>query len=76
MAVNPMKLMKLKDRYKVFKESHPKIMPFFSACKDMVKAGTVVEIKFTTPEGESKSANLKIGDEDIKTYELIRELRK
>ena len=75
-AVNPMKLMKLKDRYKVFKECHPKIMPFLGACKDMVVPGTVIEIRFTSPDGESKSANLKLGDENIKTYEMIRELRK
>lgn len=71
-----MKLMKLKERYGVFKESHPKIIPFFAACKDMVKPGTVIEITFRTQDGEEKKANLKLNEEDLKTYEMIRELKK
>lgn len=72
MAVNPFKLLQLKDRFKIFQENHPKLIPFFKACESMVRPGTVIEITFRSPEGDKKTANLKLTEEDIKTFQMIR----
>ncbi len=71
MAINPMQLMKLKDRYKVFKETHPKVMPFLKSCKPLIDAGTALELRVKSPEGEEKAISIKLKAEDMKTVDMI-----
>ena len=76
MAINPMKAMKLKDRYKIFNQQHPKIAPFFSAIhKKGLTPGAVVEMKITTTDGKEYVTNIKLTPEDIETIQMALELR-
>lgn len=76
MAINPMKLMKLKDRYGIFKKQHPRVLNFL---KDVnahsLQAGTVVEMKITNAEGRESVCNMRLSPEDIETINMLKGLR-
>ena len=56
--INPMKFMQVKSMLATLKQNHPKFPSFLDAvskralCKD-----TIIEIKVTTPDGESLEYN-------------------
>ena len=77
MAINPMKLLQFKDRYRLMMKQHPKLGPFFSSVmKSAAKEGSVLEFKVTTPEGKEHVCNIRLTDEDVKTISMLSELRK
>lgn len=77
MAMNPMKLLQLKDRYKLMMKQHPKLAPFFSSVmQSAAREGSVLEFKVTTPEGKEHVCNIRLTDEDVKTIHMLSELRK
>ena len=52
MAVNPMQLMKLRERFQIFQGQHPRMAPFLKDVGEHgFREGSVVEVKVTTPEG-------------------------
>ena len=72
MAINPKVLFKLKERFNVFKQDHPKIMPFFRTLNEKALVeGTILEIKATTPEGKDYSANIRLNTNDIETIRML-----
>ena len=76
MALNPLKLLKLKDRYKVFKSEHPKLLAFASAAgKSVVKKGSTVKIAVTGPDGKTLETEFEITAEDVKTLEILKDLK-
>ncbi len=76
MAINPMKLMQLKERLDIFHSEHPKVAPFFKVLKDRaVFEGTVFELKATTPEGLEYVSNIRLTENDVETLRMLLELR-
>ena len=71
MALNPMQLLQLKERFSVFQTQHPKIMPFLNTAKTRIDVGTTIEIKITTSEGKKMTAGLKVTQEDVKTLHML-----
>lgn len=72
MAINPMALMKMKDRLKVFKQDHPKVGPFFQVLHDnAIMEGTVLELKATTPDGKEYVSNIRLTPNDVETLRTI-----
>ncbi len=70
--INPMELLKFKERFDKFNADHPKFVPFFRmAGKKALKEGTVMEVKFTTPEGEEYVSNIRINNDDIETLGML-----
>ena len=77
MAINPMKLLKLKDRYSCFKKDHPKLMSFMSvASKEHFEVGSTVKIAITNNAGKTIGTEFELTPDDIKTIELLKELKK
>ena len=77
MAINPMKLLKLKDRYKCFKKDHPKLMSFLSvASKEHFEVGATVKIAITNNEGKTIGTEFELTPDDVKTVEMLKELRR
>lgn len=76
MAMNPMKLLKLKDRYKLFKKDHPKLIAFggVAANGHLVK-GSVVEIKITTPEGKAIATDFELTENDVDSIKLLKDIK-
>ena len=77
MAVNPMALLKLKERYRLFMQQHPKVRPFFSTItKKAVMEGSVMEIKVTTPDGQEYVSNIRLTEDDLKTFQMVLDMKK
>ena len=67
MAFNPMKLMKLKDPFKMFNQEHPKVMPFLRMVKDnALEEGTVLEVSVTKPDGTNYKSNIRLTPNDVR----------
>ena len=48
MAVNPMQLMQMADRLRIFREQHPKVLEFLHAvARDNIEPGVVMELRVT-----------------------------
>ena len=60
MAINPMKLLELKNLWSAFTRRHPKFPQFISAVQQAgISEGTVIEVQITTPDGRTFTSNLK-----------------
>ncbi len=67
MAFNPMKLMKLKDTFRMLNREHPKVLPFLRAVKDQaLEEGTVMEISVTKPDGTNLTSNIRLTADDVR----------
>ncbi|MBR5421948.1 MAG: hypothetical protein IK115_12460 [Lachnospiraceae bacterium] len=73
--MNPMNLLKIWTGLLSFSSGHPDFVPFL---KDVAAAGagegTLVEMKVTTPEGNSLNKELELSAEDVELIRMIREL--
>lgn len=69
--INPAKLMQMKGAWDAFTVNHPKFVPFLQASKDVLREGTVIEIKVTGEDDKNVSTNLRLSREDL---ELFRDL--
>lgn len=70
--MDPMKLLKFKKMLNGFEARHPKFIRFMNVVRTKgLAAGTIIEIKVTTPEGVDYTANMKVQPEDV---ECIRQL--
>ena len=76
MAINPMKLMQIKERFDIFNSEHPKVAPFFKVLKDRaISKGTVLELKAVTPDGKEYVSNICMTDNDVETLQMLLEGR-
>ena len=77
MAMNPMLLLKLKDRFGIFKRQHPKFLEFIKSLNDgTIREGAVLEMKVTDSSGKERITNMKLTADDMETIRLLKELRK
>ena len=71
--MDPRKMMKLKASLAQFNSNHPKVLPFLQSLeREGLAVGSVIEMKVTTPEGQTKMANIKVKESDL---ELLRSLK-
>ncbi len=73
--MNPMSLLKIKERFTQFNADHPKVVPFFKTVgAHAMVPGSVFEIKVTDPEGKEYVSNIRLNENDIETIKTIMEL--
>ena len=73
MAINPMKLLELKNLWSAFTRRHHKFPQFLSAVQAAgIKEGTIIEVQITTPEGKTFTSNLKVTEEDIQAVKNLQ----
>lgn len=72
MAINPMEMMKLKERMDIFMNQHPRVMPFFQALGGKVVEGSVIEMKVTQPDGSELVCNIRVTAEDLRTVDILK----
>ena len=73
MAINPLALMKMKERMHIFQQEHPKVGPFFSMLREKaVSEGSVVELTVTTPEEEEYVTNIRLTANDVETIHILK----
>ena len=72
MAINPMKLLELKNLWNAFTRRHPKFPQFISAVQQAgISEGTVIEVQITIPDGRTFTSNLKVQQEDIEAVRVV-----
>ncbi|MBQ9642666.1 MAG: hypothetical protein IJV26_01360 [Lachnospiraceae bacterium] len=76
MAMNPMEMMKLGERLRIFTQQHQKVPAFLKDVADNgIREGTIIEMKVTTPEGKEFITNIKVTAEDLETVEILKDLK-
>ena len=76
MAVNPMALLKLKERFSIFTSQHPKVPLFFQHISEKgLEPGMVLELKVTDNEGNNYVTNMRLTPEDIETLKILRSIK-
>ena len=76
MALNPMQLMQMADRLRIFKEQHPRVIDFIGAVgRSSLQPGVILELKVTDTEGNTSVTNMRLTPEDIETIEIIKSLK-
>ena len=72
MALNPMALLKLKERLGIFNEEHPRVRPFFHMIKEEgLPVGAVLELKVILPDGKEQVTNIRLTENDLETIRMI-----
>ena len=73
MAINPMKLLELKNLWSAFTKRHPKFPQFLSAVqKAGIPEGTIIEVQITSPDGKTFTSNMKVTSEDIDAVKSLQ----
>ena len=68
-------LFKLKGGLEEFLRNHPYLPAFAAAVKrEGVRAGSIVEVRFTTPEGKTLETNLRVKEEDLAFLDLAEKM--
>ncbi len=77
MAINPMHMMKYKERLDKFNQQHPKFGQFIMAAASQgAEVGSVVEIKITRPDGREMVSNIRLTEDDIETLQMVKDFQK
>ncbi len=72
MAVNPLHFLKLKDRYHIFREEHPKFIPYLKMLGEKAaEEGTILEVKAITKDGKEYVSNIRLTANDIETLKMF-----
>ena len=72
MALNPIALLKMKERLGIFNEEHPRVRPFFHKIKeDGLPVGSVLELKVMLPDGKEQVTNIRLTENDLETIKIL-----
>ena len=75
MAVNPIQIMKIKKQLNNFRKRHPGFTSFIRAVRRKgLPEGSVVDLKVTSPDGETVTTNFRVTQEDLDFISMISEL--
>ena len=70
-------LFKLQGIWGKFTKNHPKFPAFLKAItSNGLKIDTIIDIKFTYPDGKTFDTNLKICEADLQAIEELKKLKK
>ena len=73
MAINPMKLLELKNLWSAFTKRHPKFPQFLSAVQQAgIPEVTIIEVQITSPDGKTFTSNMKVTSEDIDAVKSLQ----
>ena len=76
MAMNPLELMKLAERYQIFMSQHPKMGAFYrDVITQAIREGSILDIKVTDPDGKEYFTNMRLTKEDMETIEILKNLK-
>lgn len=76
MAMNPLYLLKFKERLGIFQEQHPNFRAFLHEVHvQALEPGTILEITATSPQGKKLVTNLRLTNEDLETIKMAQTLR-
>ena len=71
-----MQLVQLAERLRIFKSQHPKVLEFLHAvARDNIQPGVVMELRVTDLDGKVSVTNIKLTQEDIETFEILKGIK-
>ena len=75
MAKNPLQIMKLAERWRIFSGQHPRFVGFLHDIgRSSIQEGTILELKVTETDGRVKVTNIRLTQDDVDTIGIIRDL--
>lgn len=76
MAMNPMQLVQLAERLRIFKSQHPRVLDFMhDVVRNDLQPGVIMELRVTDNDGKVSVTNIKLTPEDIETIEIIKNIK-
>ena len=76
MSMNPMQLMQLAERLKIFRSQHPKVLDFLrDVIRNDLEPGVIMELRVTDNNGRVSVTNIRLTEEDIETIGIIKNLK-
>lgn len=76
MAMNPMEMMKLGERFRIFQSQHPRAIAFVQdVAANAIQEGTIMELKVTMPDGKERITNIKLTADDLETIRIMKNLK-
>ena len=76
MALNPKQLMQLAERWRIFKDQHPRVIDFVRAVgRDGLQPGMIMELRGTDTGGKTSVTNIRVTPEDVETIGILKSLR-
>ncbi len=76
MALNPMQLMQMGERLRIFRSQHPRVLEFLQAvARNNLQPGVIMELKVTDLDGKVSVTNIKLTPEDIETIEILKGIK-
>ncbi len=76
MAMNPMQLLQLSERLKIFREQHPRVLEFLHAvARNNIQPGVIMELRVTDNDGRTTVTNIRLTPEDVETIQIIKNLK-
>lgn len=74
---SPKQIMKLKERFGIFTQDHPKVLPFLQdAGANAIRENSIIEMRVISPEGRECKCNIRVNADDVQTMEMIKEIQK
>jgi len=76
MAINPLELLKIRERFSIFQSQHPKALAFIQdIAANAIVEGSVIEIKVTTPDQRERVSNIRVTQDDLKTIDILKNIK-
>ena len=76
MSLNPMQILKLKEKLNEFRKRHPGFSRFIlDICRKGLPADAIMEMKVIMPDGKEMTTNFRVTPEDIEFLRMIELLR-
>lgn len=72
--MNPFAMMKIKDSFTRFCNSHPGVVQFVQTVGPRIQAGYVLELKVTDPDGKESVTNMRVTQEDLDLLKQLKEM--
>ncbi|MDO4648670.1 MAG: hypothetical protein Q4B26_08460 [Eubacteriales bacterium] len=73
MAMNPAMLLQMRERLQIFERQHPKVPMFIKDVGNRAfQEGAVLELKVTDPDGRTYVTNMRVTEEDVKTFSMFK----
>lgn len=76
MPINPLQILKLKDKLNGFRSRHKGFVSFIKAARrDGVPEGSIVDVKLSFPDGNTMTTNFRVTEEDLELMRMIIALK-
>ena len=73
--MNPLEMMKMKNKMTEFTNRHPMLPKFFNRAALEIKEDTVIDLVITPKDGTPIKTNIKVTKEDLELLETLKNMK-